>query len=163
MPNSRRLKMASKANQPFELTHPAQRTWPESDESRHSSIELPFMKTANRSRPPASVRPKPALALGLRIADGLLVLCLAVEFFLLLRPTVSSHCSGSPAGPSATASSPGRSRFPKDQWRADARTLAAALRYLLEPEPDSQLTSRTPEVSGSETLRRPVMPGAGKA
>ena len=118
------------------------------------------MKPANRSRPPASVRSKPALAVSLWIADWLLVLCLAVELFLLVR---GSHWFNPPTGPSATAISRGGSRYPKDQWQADARTLAAAIRYLLEPEPDSQLTSRTPQVPGSETIKHPVIPGAGKA
>src|SRR5688572_9196454 len=78
------------------------------------------MNTRFFSQPGKALRHKISLVCGFGLAFGLLTLCFGAGIRLLL--------SFSDAGTG--------SRVPTNQFQADVRSVGAALRYLLEPEPD---------------------------
>jgi hypothetical protein len=74
----------------------------------------------------------------------LLVALMALE----ANPWCASDEATTPpfSGPNSSSAQPGRCTPTwLSHWRADARTLAAAVRYLIEPEPPFQLGAGKPE------------------
>jgi hypothetical protein len=78
------------------------------------------MNTRFISQPGKALKHRISLVCGFGIAFGLLTLCFGAGIRLL--PSLSYGGNGS--------------RVPTNQFQADVRSVSAALRYLLEPEPD---------------------------
>ena len=87
--------------------------------------------------------PKPDLARCLGLAGAMLVLCCAVGILRL---------------PGGSETSKGV-RVPAGQFSADMRSLAAELRYLLEPDPDDEpsrvATNETPSILTVQATAQP--------
>ena len=102
--------------------------------------QAPPMKPSDSiARPAVGWSQSSILRAGAKASAGLLLLCLlAWGASALLDPNASQRSTPS-SSKLSTTSPHGRDYFQSGQWRADARSLAAAFRYLLEDETSENL------------------------